>query len=87
MSTKIILLFSLALDETHAVFNKSFATMLHAIGAHTGSDIFHFVVFLKSISSLRAYQKYVCAHNKGKGDGTGESKTYLKEEKIASFLL
>ena len=46
MSTKIILLFSLALDETHAVFNKSFATMLHAIGAHTGSDIFHFVVFL-----------------------------------------
>ena len=45
VSTKIILLFRLALDETYAVFKISFATMLHAIGAHTGSDIFHFVVF------------------------------------------
>jgi hypothetical protein len=38
-------LFSLALDKTYAVFKISFATMLHAIGVHTGSDIFHFVVF------------------------------------------
>ena len=52
MSTKIILLFSLALDETHAVFNKSFATMLHAIGAHTGSDIFHFVVFFFAVNGV-----------------------------------
>jgi hypothetical protein len=50
VSTKIIL-FSLALDKTYAVFKISFATMLHAIGAHTGSDIFHFVVFCLHISS------------------------------------
>jgi hypothetical protein len=46
-TTKIILLFSLALDETYAVFKISFATMLHTLGAHTGSDIFHFVVFFE----------------------------------------
>ena len=45
MSTKIILLFSLALDETYAVFKISFARIPHALGADTGPDIFHFVVF------------------------------------------
>ena len=45
MSTKIILLFSLALDETYAVFKISFARIPHALGVHTGPDIFHFVVF------------------------------------------
>jgi hypothetical protein len=37
VATKIILLLSLALDETYAVFEISFATMPHA----TGWDIFH----------------------------------------------
>ena len=40
-----------------AVFNKSFATMLHAAGAHTGSDIFHSVVFFNngmSVSNAQA---------------------------------
>ena len=41
----IIFLFSLAMDVTYAVLKKSFATMPHALGPHTGSDIFHFVVF------------------------------------------
>jgi hypothetical protein len=54
VSTKIILLFSLALDETYAVFKISFATMLHAIGAHTGSDIFHFVVFFCNAMQIKA---------------------------------
>ena len=45
MSTKIILLFSLALDDTYAVFKISFATGPNALGKHTGPDIFHFVVF------------------------------------------
>ena len=53
VSTKIILLFSLALDKTY-VFKISFATMPHALGAHTGSDIFHFVVFFGFAS------KYLC---------------------------
>ena len=46
VSTKIILLFSLAMDDTFAVFKISFATGPHALGKHTGPDIFHFVVFL-----------------------------------------
>jgi hypothetical protein len=41
VSTKIILLFSLALDDTYAVFKISFATGPHALGKHTGPDIFH----------------------------------------------
>ena len=46
MCTKIILLPSLAFDETYAVLKISFATMPHAVGLHMGSDIFNFVVFL-----------------------------------------
>ena len=42
--TEIILLFSLALDITYAVLKISFATMPHALGPYTGSDIFRFVV-------------------------------------------
>jgi hypothetical protein len=33
----------LALDDTYAVFKISFATGPHALGKHTGPDIFHFV--------------------------------------------
>jgi uncharacterized membrane protein len=43
VSRKIILLFSLALDETYAVFKISFARIPHALGAE-GPNIFHFVV-------------------------------------------
>ena len=52
MSTKIILLFSLALDETYAVFKMSFVTGPNALGKHMGPDIFHFVVFFLKEDSL-----------------------------------
>ena len=38
------MLFGFALDKTYAVLKRSFATMPHALGPNTGSDIFHFVV-------------------------------------------
>ena len=50
--TKIILLPSLAFDETYAVLKISFATMPHAVGLHMGSDIFNFVVFLGAKAPL-----------------------------------
>ena len=55
MSTKIILLFSLPLDETYVVFEISFAAMPHALGVHTGSDIFHFVEFNKIFTKFTKY--------------------------------
>ena len=58
MSAKIIWLFSLALGETYAVFKISFATILHDIGAHTGSDIFHFVVFFE-VESKAGWLEFV----------------------------
>ena len=45
MSTKIIFLFSLGLDDTYAVFKITFAKGPNVLGKHTGPDIFHFVVF------------------------------------------
>jgi hypothetical protein len=42
----IILLFSLALDESYAIFKISFARIPHALGKDMGPDIFHFLVFL-----------------------------------------
>ena len=53
MSTKIILLFSLAVDETYAVFKISFARIPHTLGADTGPDIFHFVVFFTIETPVR----------------------------------
>ena len=39
MSTKIIFLLSLVLDETYAVFKISFARLPYALGAHMGPDM------------------------------------------------
>ena len=54
MFTKIILLFSLALDKTYAVLKISFTTMPHAVGTQTGSDISNFGVFIQLKSIFRA---------------------------------
>jgi hypothetical protein len=55
-------MFSLALDETYAVFGISFAKMLHAC---TGSDKFHFVFFfLEDMESILWLVVMFCVHKR-----------------------
>ena len=63
MSNKIILLSSLALDETYAVFKISFARIPHSLGTHTGPDTFHFVVFFYSNNKKLAIKKQITILN------------------------
>jgi hypothetical protein len=55
VSTKIILLFSLAFDETYAVFKISFERIPHAVGAHTGRTyciLWYFLLGILTICEL-----------------------------------
>ena len=78
MSTKIILLFSLALDDTYAVFEISFATGTHALGKHTGPDIFHFVVFF--IDKIKKLKEEFSVSEED--DPISELKKYLSKKSI-----